>query len=179
MHHSDTAETVAYIGLGSNIGDREALLREAIRLLNHCDGVQITTCSGVYETEPVGYVEQPPFLNMVVELRTELPADLLLKRCFEVEQRLDRRRDVRWGPRTIDLDLLLYEGFESATPEMTIPHPRMKERLFVLIPLMEILRRSSRYYDTFHNALRLLEGKAGVRLWKKCRWLSESGHFAN
>lgn len=94
--------------------------------------------SSVYETDPVGYEEQPRFLNLAAEVRTGLEPSELLHRCQEVENRLGRVRSIRWGPRTIDIDLLLFGDHEIETAELTIPHPRMAERAFVLEPLAEI-----------------------------------------
>lgn len=128
----------AYVALGTNLGNREAFLREAIRRMAEVQGLQIIRISGVYETDPVGYTDQPAFLNMAAAVATELPPDELLGRLLEIEIAMGRVRDIRWGPRTIDLDLLLYEGVTLETEQLTLPHPRMGERAFVLVPLREI-----------------------------------------
>jgi len=118
----------AYIGLGSNLGDRLANLRAAVRRLRGTAGLEVTRCSGVYETLPWGAEDQPTFLNAVVEVSTCLGPHTLLHVCLEIECGLGRQRDVRWGPRLIDLDVLLYgeERIESA--ELTIPHPYLEQR---------------------------------------------------
>jgi len=129
---------VAYVGLGSNLGDRRANLRAALRLLSRHGRVSIAAVSGFYETEPVGGPPQPDFLNAVAALETNLTPPALLRVLQGVESRLGRRRTVRWGPRSIDLDLLLYEERVVEAPGLSVPHPRMHERLFVLEPLCEI-----------------------------------------
>ncbi|BCU53217.1 2-amino-4-hydroxy-6-hydroxymethyldihydropteridine diphosphokinase [Staphylococcus auricularis] len=128
----------AYLGLGSNVGDRVAQLEEAIRLLNEADNVTVTQRSSIYETEPVGYVDQPQFLNQCVEVETSLTPNALLEVCQYIEQQLHRVRTIRWGPRTLDVDILLYDDKIIKEDDLTVPHPRMLERSFVLIPLNEI-----------------------------------------
>jgi len=125
--------TLAYVGLGSNLGDREGtLLAAAERLGPH-------RLSRIVETEPWGYIDQPRFLNAVAELETGLPPRGLLDRLLEIERGLGRvRNGPRYGPRTIDLDLLLYGDLVLAEPGLTVPHPRLAERLFVLEPLFEL-----------------------------------------
>ena len=125
----------AYVGVGANLGDRETTIREAVRLL----GGDVIAVSQLRETEPWGYADQPAFLNAVAELDTELAPRRLLDRLFEVEAVLGRERgEIRWGPRTIDLDLLLYGDLAIEEPGLTVPHPRLAERLFVLEPLSEL-----------------------------------------
>lgn len=170
---------VAYIGLGSNLYDREALLRSAIQLLGEQPGIQVEQCSSLYETDPVGFTDQPPFLNMAVRLTTYLTPEQLLDVCLSIEHALGRVRNIRWGPRTIDLDLLLYAEIALDTPRVILPHPRMQERLFVLIPLLEIFTGSEAAAVSYRKALETLEGKEGVRLWTKIDWPKESGHSAN
>ena len=125
--------TLAYVGLGANLGDREASIRAAAELI----GAQ--RLSTIYETEPWGGIEQPDFLNAAAEVETDVGARPLLDRLLEVEQALGRVRDgTRWGPRIIDLDLLVYGAETSDTPGLTLPHPRLHERLFVLVPFAEL-----------------------------------------
>ena len=126
----------AYLGLGSNLGDRESHLRQALSLLG--ESVRITAVSSVYETEPWGYTEQPHFLNMACRIRTSLAPNELLALAQDVECRLGRVRTVRYGPRTIDVDILLYGDLVMDTPDLCIPHPGIPERAFVLAPLAEI-----------------------------------------
>jgi 2-amino-4-hydroxy-6-hydroxymethyldihydropteridine diphosphokinase len=129
----------AYIGLGSNLGAREDYLNRAIDLLRDDPAIEVVALSSVRETDPVGIVDQPRFLNGVVELETALGARELLGRLLAVEQELGRRRDgPRFGPRTIDLDLLVYGDEVIDEPGLTVPHPRLDERRFVLEPLHEL-----------------------------------------
>ncbi|GGG98271.1 2-amino-4-hydroxy-6-hydroxymethyldihydropteridine diphosphokinase [Staphylococcus pragensis] len=128
----------AYLGLGSNIGDREQQLQEAIRLIDSTEGIDVVQTSPIYETAPVGYTDQPNFLNLCIEINTELSSQALLQRCLETEQHLHRVRDIRWGPRTLDVDILLYGDEVVEEEDLSIPHPRMNERAFVLIPLNDI-----------------------------------------
>jgi 2-amino-4-hydroxy-6-hydroxymethyldihydropteridine diphosphokinase len=132
--------TRAYLGLGSNLGDRRALLAQAIEALDW-GSVSVVARSRVYETDPVGGPEgQPLFLNQVIGVETDLGALGLWERCAAVEAALGRARDhePRWGPRTIDIDLLLYGDETIDELELTVPHLRMHERAFVLVPLIEI-----------------------------------------
>jgi len=123
----------AYVSLGSNLGDREATIRAAVAALPG-----VVAMSELRETEPVGLVDQPPFLNGVARLETELSARELLEALLAVERQLGRERRERWGPRTIDLDLLLYGSEMLEEPGLTVPHPRLHERRFALEPLAEL-----------------------------------------
>ena len=125
--------TLAYVGLGSNLGDREATIRAAIAALPG-----VVAVSELRETDPVGVIEQPAFLNGAVALETELSPRELLKRLLAVERELGRERLERWGPRTIDLDLLLYGSQTVDELGLTIPHPSLHERRFALEPLAEL-----------------------------------------
>ncbi|AVQ97619.1 2-amino-4-hydroxy-6-hydroxymethyldihydropteridine diphosphokinase [Oceanobacillus sp. M65] len=127
-----------YIALGTNIEPREDHLKEALRLLMAHSEITIEKVSSIYETAPVGYTDQADFLNMVVHVHTSDSPVELLDKCQEIEQQLGRKRGVRFGPRTIDLDILLYNHENSKTERLIIPHPRMHQRAFVLIPLHEI-----------------------------------------
>jgi 2-amino-4-hydroxy-6-hydroxymethyldihydropteridine diphosphokinase len=130
--------TTAFVGIGSNLGDRETNLRRAIELLSAEAGIEVVAVSEIRETEPVGPVEQGPFLNGAVQVETSLPPGELLERLLAVESRLGRVRAERWGPRTIDLDLLLYGGEKIDEPGLSVPHPRLHERRFVLEPLAHL-----------------------------------------
>ncbi len=132
------ANTAAYIALGSNLGDREGTLRSAIAALRQLGSVE--AISSFYETAPVGLVEQPDFLNAVVALRTMLPPQELMAALLRIEQQhgRDRSASVPKGPRTLDLDLLSYGDAVMETPMLTLPHPSLAERRFVLVPLAEI-----------------------------------------
>jgi len=129
---------IAYLGLGSNLGDRLATLQQAADLLGAQPGLKITRCSRVWETEPVGGPPQPDFLNVVVRAEVDLEPLDLLAACHRVEASLGRVREVRWGPRTVDVDVLLIDARTVDDPELTVPHPRMRERAFVLMPLLDI-----------------------------------------
>ena len=128
----------AFIGLGSNMGDRAAYLEAARRALAGSEGIVLAGVSSLYETEPVGYTEQGWFLNQVVEISTGLDSWSLLRVLQGIEQSLGRQRLIRWGPRVIDLDILLYGDDVLSSQELTVPHPRLYERSFVLAPLNEI-----------------------------------------
>ena len=130
----------AYVALGSNLGDRERTLTDAVDALRAEDGVEVAAVSALIETDPVGYLDQPPFLNGVAALETTLAPRELLDLLLEVERRFGRVREgvPAQGPRTLDLDLLLYGDAELDEPGLRIPHPRMHERAFVLRPLSEL-----------------------------------------
>lgn len=130
----------AYLGLGSNLGSRRDNLAAAVAALAAAEQVAVVEHSAVYETEPWGYREQPAFLNCAVGLDTLLSPAELLALCKEIEQRLGRRPGRRFGPRVVDLDILLYgnQVVKLETPDLTIPHPRLHQRAFVLLPLAEI-----------------------------------------
>lgn len=130
-------ETV-YLGIGTNLGDRLSNIKQALRLLANIEGVKVVRHSSIYETEPVGYLEQPFFLNMVCQLQTWLTPRQLLLQTQKIEQILKRVRTVRWGPRTMDLDILLFGNRIIQQPDLVIPHPRMLERSFVMVPLAEL-----------------------------------------
>jgi 2-amino-4-hydroxy-6-hydroxymethyldihydropteridine diphosphokinase len=137
---SDTVAVVrAYVGVGSNLGDRVGTIDRAVGLLREAPGVEAVRLSTLRETEPWGPVEQPPFLNGAVEVETGLAPDRLLAVLLDVERALGRvRAGERWGPRTIDLDLLLYGDAVVDEPGLTVPHPRLHERRFALEPLAEL-----------------------------------------
>lgn len=126
------------IGVGSNIEPRETYIIEAIRRLQEHPAIQLYDVASLYETEPVGYTEQGAFLNTIALLQSDLSPQAVLEQCLEVERLLGRVRQERWGPRTIDLDVLLYKEQEVCEAELIIPHPRMQERRFVLVPLAEV-----------------------------------------
>lgn len=129
-----------WLGLGANLGARATNLAEAIRRLTAVDGLgaKLARASSVYETEPVGVTDQPAFLNMVVEVEAAAEPEGLLAALLGVERDMGRLRDVRWGPRLIDLDILLCDGPPVASGDLEVPHPRLAERQFVLVPLAEI-----------------------------------------
>jgi 2-amino-4-hydroxy-6-hydroxymethyldihydropteridine diphosphokinase len=126
-----------YLALGTNIEPRKKYLNAALDLLEN-DHVKLLQHSSIYETAPVGYTDQANFLNMVIKLETELTPIQLLDHCQSIEKKLGRKRKIRFGPRTIDLDILLYNNENINGERLSIPHPRMHERAFVLVPLQEI-----------------------------------------
>ncbi|MCP3032143.1 2-amino-4-hydroxy-6-hydroxymethyldihydropteridine diphosphokinase [Halobacillus sp. A1] len=130
--------TKVYIALGSNLDERHQYLADAIEELKQHKEIIITLQSEIYETAPVGYTDQNDFLNMVVEAETELSPLDLLDYCQGIERELGRKRVVKWGPRTIDLDILLYNQENIKDERLSIPHPHMHERAFVMVPLAEL-----------------------------------------
>jgi 2-amino-4-hydroxy-6-hydroxymethyldihydropteridine diphosphokinase len=130
---------VAYVGLGSNLGDRRATLEGAVAALGGAPGVCVLRVSSFHETEPVGGPPQPRYVNAVAEVETELGPRALLETLLGVEARFGRTRRERWGPRTLDLDLLLHGNRVVDEPGLVVPHPRMHERAFVLAPLCELV----------------------------------------
>lgn len=131
-------QVIVDLSMGSNMGDRLLNLREGLAYLGRDPQIQLLSVSSVYETEPVGYLEQADFLNIAVRLQTTLPPLDLLQLCLRIEALFLRERLAQWGPRTLDIDILRYDDLQVDTPELTLPHPRMHEREFVLIPLREI-----------------------------------------
>jgi len=130
--------SVAFLGLGSNLGDRRGHLAGALRRFAADPAIRVILGSSVYETKPVGVTDQPDFLNLVLRIETSHSPSELLARCLGAEQELGRERRERWGPRTIDLDVLLYDEVRSTDGHLLLPHPRMTGRGFVMIPLAEI-----------------------------------------
>jgi 2-amino-4-hydroxy-6-hydroxymethyldihydropteridine diphosphokinase len=143
----------ALIGAGANLGDRAATLRAAMERLRAWSGVMAVESSSLYETIPVGLIDQPKFLNLVFGVETTRTSAELLKALLSIEREFGRVRAERWGPRTLDLDLLAFEGESCATPELELPHPRMLERDFVTVPLRELLQKQ-RFQKPAWSALR-------------------------
>lgn len=127
-----------YLGLGSNIGNRVAHLDEAIARINAHNNITVTRQSNIIETEPYGNVDQDKFMNMCVEIDTDLSPVALLETVLEIEQKMGRERIIDWGPRNIDIDILIYEDLEINLDDLQIPHAEMHKRMFVLEPLAEI-----------------------------------------
>ena len=158
-----------YLGLGSNLGNRLAALTEALGLLDAAPGLTLTACSSVYETAPWGVAEQPAFLNLAAGLATTLTPEELLAACQEVEHRVGRTPSYRWGPRVIDVDILLYgdAAISRDEPDLQIPHPRLRERAFALAPLGEIAGGVGVPPEgaTVGELLKEVAGLEGVKRW--------------
>jgi 2-amino-4-hydroxy-6-hydroxymethyldihydropteridine diphosphokinase len=150
--------TTAFIGVGSNVGDREAFVRRGIQEIGDADEITVEKISSLYATAPIGGPPQRSFINLVVKVDTALSPRGLLEALQEIEQRIGREpSDIRWGPRVVDLDILTFGDDKVSEPDLEIPHPRMKERRFVLIPLLEIEPDAadpwgSRYADALDEA---------------------------
>ncbi|CAH2717163.1 2-amino-4-hydroxy-6-hydroxymethyldihydropteridinepyrophosphokinase [Neobacillus rhizosphaerae] len=160
-------ENTAFIALGSNVGIRYDNITKAIKQLTSYADIRLANFSSIYETDPVGYEDQDLFLNMVIEVTTDLDANELLDRCLKTELELGRKRETRWGPRTIDLDILLYNQENIETEKLIVPHPRMFERAFVLIPLIEVKPAFLWMEKPLNQMLAELPDKEGVRIWKQ------------
>lgn len=155
-----------YIALGSNIGAREAYLTGALKLLHHAKDMRLTGVSSIYQTAPVGYTDQAPFLNMVCRGEVSLDPFALLEVLQAIEQSLERKRTIHWGPRTIDLDILLYGSETIQTPSLTIPHPCMFERAFVLVPLRDVYPDETIRGKSFAEHLSACADRGGIDLYR-------------
>lgn len=157
-----------FIGLGANLGDRQTTLNAAVEALRTVQNVSIVESSSLYETDPVGGIAQPMFLNAVAGVETTLTPEQLLDEMMQIERNFGRVRSVKNGPRTLDLDLLVYESEARATEKLALPHPRMFERAFVVVPLRELVSRP-RFAGTVWSDLRSELAKplpiSGVRLF--------------
>lgn len=127
-----------FLGLGSNLGDRQRFLQQAVNGVRQVPELRLVRTSGVYESDPFGRGDQPPFLNACVEITTGLTPPELLSRLKDLESRLGRSSRERWGPREIDIDILAYDGLVHVDDRVTVPHPGLEQRRFVLVPLREI-----------------------------------------
>ncbi|TGA96544.1 2-amino-4-hydroxy-6-hydroxymethyldihydropteridine diphosphokinase [Sporolactobacillus shoreae] len=173
--------STSYLGLGSNIDDREGFLKKALEALNTTKNTKVSRCSSIYETDPYGPIEQNNFLNMAVQIETLLPPEALLDEIRRIEQGLMRKRDVHWGPRTIDLDILLFDHYKINTEKLSLPHPEIKRRAFVLKPLADIAPHVV-VPGINRSVIELWQGlndKEGVRIWRKNNGEGKFGLFEN
>ena len=157
-------ENTAFIAIGSNIGDRIEYLGNAVKQVNQHEKIKVVNASSIYETDPVGYTDQDPFLNMVIQVKTDLGPYKLLDELLLIEGKLGRKREIKWGPRTLDLDILLYNQENIKSEKLIVPHPRMQERAFVMVPLLEI--------DSYIKLQGMVDDdcfpdREGVRIWKR------------
>lgn len=157
-------ENTAFIAIGSNIGDRIEYLGNAVKQVNQHEKIKVVNASSIYETDPVGYTDQDPFLNMVIQVKTDLGPYKLLDALLLIEEKLGRKREIKWGPRTLDLDILLYNQENIKSEKLIVPHPRMQERAFVMVPLLEI--------DSYIKLQGMVDDdcfpdREGVRIWKR------------
>lgn len=164
-----------YLGLGSNIGDRVHYLSEALNYLEKNNFIQINDVSNLYQTSPVGKVDQDSFLNIVAKINTSYTPDKLLSYIHTIEKELGRKREIIWGPRTIDIDIILYEDVKLKEKRLQIPHIEMMNRLFVLVPLVEVFDDSKEEVKTIKKRIEELkissqkieEFKGEKLLWKR------------
>lgn len=172
---------IVYLALGSNLGDRFEYLRFAIDQLKKDKNIMVSNCSSVYETSPVGFVEQGDFLNMVLEIKTTYAPLELLKKTQAIEGDSGRVTKFKWGPRTLDLDILLYNQENINLDILKVPHPRMFTRGFVIIPLREIT--ADIYFPTIDKTIEQLyqelSEEEGVRVWKRLFGEGELEHSEN
>ena len=172
---------IVYLSIGTNIGDRLKNLQQAVRYLMETSAVEVVAISSIYETAAVGYTEQADFLNIAVKVETALNPFEMLTVCQHIEQQLGRVREFRWGPRVIDLDILLYNQENIEANHLNIPHKRMFERAFVLVPLAEITPEPSNLLlRKVHQAVGSFDcKKEGVILWKANDTVDEFVHSEN
>lgn len=162
----------AVVALGANLGEREETLRRALAALDSLPGTAVLRVSPLYETEPVGYRDQPAFLNGVAELETALSPRALLGACLGIEAGLGRRRTFANAPRPVDLDVLLFEGTALSDAELTLPHPRMGERGFVLVPLRDLYPEGQPLGFDFQKEIAAVSPK-DITYYKGAAWREE------
>ena len=164
-----------YLGLGSNIGDREKYLLDALELLKSNKNIIIKKVSSLYETPPYGYLEQADFFNLVVLIETNMKPYEMLEYIHIVEHMLDRERKIHWGPRTIDIDILLFGNRNINNDDLIIPHKEMFKRGFVLIPLMEIYDKNLDYDKKIEENLDNIKDKETIKFIKNMNWSVRNG----
>ena len=157
----------AVIGIGTNIGDRAEHIRNAVEALDLLPDVRVLRCASIYETDPWGYTEQQSFYNTVVEVETTKTPEMLLGACLGIEAGMGRIRKFKNGPRVIDLDLLVFENYESDSPHITIPHPLIGERDFVLVPLKELYDNMNVLGFSYNNQYEIIAEKTTAKKVEK------------
>lgn len=170
MTHPSGERATAYLGLGGNLGDPRAAMAAALRALDAGESISVVAVSSIYRTPPWGKTDQPDFLNAVAEVSTTLSPRLLLDRCLYAERELKRVRNERWGPRLIDLDILWFDGRQIAEGDLEIPHPRMLDRAFVLVPMAEIAPDLVLGGETADSRARSIDRSGIVRLEVESMW---------
>ena len=143
-----------YLGIGTNIGDRIQNINDALDAITHLPSTNVTAVSSLYETEPWGYTDQDNFYNICIEIETELSPNGILGACLGIEAALGRVRTFRYAPRVIDIDVLLYENVSMDTQELTVPHPKIQDRAFVLVPLKDVFPEMKMNDIDYNNALK-------------------------
>lgn len=162
--------TVAYLGLGGNLGDPQAAMAAALRTLDAFSGIDVVQVSSLYRTPPWGVTDQPDFLNAVAEVETSLSPRALLHACLDAERRLKRVRNERWGPRAIDIDILIFGDNHIGEEGLSIPHPRIGERAFVLVPLLELAPNLKIDGKPIADVLHALDASGITRLNARSDW---------
>lgn len=157
----------AVIGIGTNIGDRAENIRNAVEALGLLPDVKVLRCASIYETDPWGYTEQQNFYNTVVEVETDKSPEILLGACLGIEAGMGRIREFKNGPRVIDLDLLVFENYESNSTHITVPHPLIGERDFVLVPLKELYADMNILGFSYVNQYQNIAGKSTAKKVEK------------
>lgn len=157
---------MVYLSIGTNLGDRGTQLKTAVTLLRQFTEIDVICVSSIYETQPVGGVAQSDFLNIAVALKTQLDPKALLTKLHQVETTLHRQRLVHWGPRAIDLDIIFYDDMVSDDPVVTLPHPEVGNRLFVLIPLKEVSRQDPLIHTRVNQMIKTTTDRNWVRKFK-------------
>ncbi|RCX11266.1 2-amino-4-hydroxy-6-hydroxymethyldihydropteridine diphosphokinase [Anaerobacterium chartisolvens] len=156
-----------YIALGSNLGERESNLRNAVEHISNIDGLTVDKLSHIYETDPVGYLEQDRFLNMVIAAATDIEPLELLGKLQGIEDRMGRTREIHWGPRTMDIDMLIYGDKKINLPCLKIPHPQMLKRAFVLIPFKDVYDCPEVLGADINKLIQSCGDRDGIKLYRK------------